>query len=135
MCIKRIRCREADVLESCGGGGSAWLKMSQPVAPLAGDKPAAQFDRAVNDTGQPIVLFQGAVLDGGTVARSVLLTDLRDAGLGSQRVEVQATNTQVRRWLQDAPTEFADNVPSENLCEVLNVRLRTPPSSRIHLIW
>lgn len=96
--------------------------MSQAVAPFAGENPAAQFDRAVNDTGQPVVIFQGAVLDGATVARSALLSDLRDVGPGSRRVEVPATNTQVARWIQLPPTQLADNISSDNVCEVLNVR-------------
>lgn len=98
------------------------MDAAHPVAGAAGQHPAALFTRSVDDTGRPIVLFLGTVLDLATVARSVLLSELFGGGTINETRAVTATDAQVTRWIQHPAMERADNVPTDALWDVLNVR-------------
>lgn len=98
------------------------MAAAQPDAG-AGQQPAiALFTRAVDDTATVHVIFQGNVLEEGTVARSWRLSEFLEAGAVNAVLEVAATDAQITRWIHHTPDERAENIPGEMLWDLLNVR-------------
>jgi hypothetical protein len=87
-----------------------------------GEHAAVLFTRAEDDTGQPVIVFQGQVLDAATATRSVLLSEFLDGSVLNQTIEATATSEQVSRWAHHPPSKRAENVPIDALWDVLNVR-------------